>query len=99
MGVNIVVPNSIDKDRLEVEFVLCGNLTESKIFNAVNDVTAYISKKQPPTRLWFAKTKKLAELVLSLPVFEPSAERLFSVLKRLKTCVQTITEKVLLVGL
>ena len=87
VGSHTLLPNAIDIDRLEVEVVYLWNLTESKIFNTVYDVAAYISKQKPQTRFLFRDTEILAKSILSLPVSGTFSKESFSSFKQLKTCL------------
>ena len=59
------------------------------VFQSVNDVMLFFSKRPPEYRALFTETIKLASLLTVVPATSATAERSFSCLKRVKTWLRT----------
>ena len=56
VGANIALPNTIDKNRCEIECGLFVGLPESKLFKRNLDVATCISEERPQAKFLFKKT-------------------------------------------
>lgn len=77
------LPLHFDRERLETQLKMIGNVFSDTPGNTVQDIAANMSKLHPQTRAVFKEAENLIKLCLSLPISAASSERTFSTLRRL----------------
>lgn len=88
------LPLHLDRERLETQLKMIGDVFSDTPGNTVRDIAANMSKLHPQTRAVIKEAENLIKLCLRLPISAASSERTFSTLRRLKTWLRTtMTQK------